>query len=148
MARTIAVGLDLSDLSPTVFDAAVALARDLHAALLLVHAVPFPVVSAEMDAAAAAMVVEGQHEAAKTRAMALATEWGQKARALGLDARVESTFGDPATVVLDAARRAEASVVVVGTHGRKGLRRLALGSVAEQVVRHSDRPVLVVPAPK
>ncbi len=50
--------------------------------------------------------------------------------------------GDPAQVVLERARLAR--LVVIGTHGRKGLNRLLFGSVAEEVVRHSPSPVVVV----
>jgi nucleotide-binding universal stress UspA family protein len=54
---------------------------------------------------------------------------------------------DPTNAIIDAARDVGADVVVVGSHGRRGLRRLFLGSVAEHVVRHSRLPVLVVRAP-
>jgi nucleotide-binding universal stress UspA family protein len=56
--------------------------------------------------------------------------------------RVE--LGDPATVVAAAAQ--DYDLVIVGTHGRSGLGRVMLGSVAERVVRYSPVPVLVVPA--
>jgi universal stress protein A len=50
--------------------------------------------------------------------------------------------GDPAEQVLDAARSIGADLIVMGTHGRKGLGHLVLGSVAERVVRESPTPVL------
>ena len=50
--------------------------------------------------------------------------------------------GDPAEQVLNAARGLEADLIVMGTHGRKGISRLMLGSVAERVVRESPTPVL------
>jgi nucleotide-binding universal stress UspA family protein len=53
--------------------------------------------------------------------------------------------GDPATAILEAAKSHAADLVVMGTHGRTGLRRLALGSVAERVVRAASAAVLVVP---
>ncbi len=49
--------------------------------------------------------------------------------------------------LLDYANRLPASLVVMGTHGRTGLARVALGSVAMHVVHHSHCPVLVIPAP-
>lgn len=52
--------------------------------------------------------------------------------------------GDPALQVLDAARRLHADLIVMATHGRKGLRRLVLGSVAERVVREAPCPVLTL----
>jgi universal stress protein A len=53
-------------------------------------------------------------------------------------------FGKPATQIVQLAVDFDADVVIVGTHGRKGITRLVLGSVAEQVVRHAPCPVLVV----
>ena len=50
--------------------------------------------------------------------------------------------GDPAERVLEAARSLEADLIVMGSHGRKGLSRIVLGSVAERVVRESSTPVL------
>ena len=50
--------------------------------------------------------------------------------------------GDPAEQVLDSARGLDIDLIVMGTHGRKGLSHLVLGSVAERVVRESPAPVL------
>jgi nucleotide-binding universal stress UspA family protein len=47
-------------------------------------------------------------------------------------------------VILDQARKAGADLIVVGTHGRTGLDRLLMGSVAERVIGFADCPVLVV----
>lgn len=47
--------------------------------------------------------------------------------------------------ILTAASRHDAQLIIMGTHGRTGLRRLLLGSVAEEVLRHATCPVLVVP---
>ena len=52
-------------------------------------------------------------------------------------------IGDPADELLTLAGEADADVVCVGTHGRGGVKRLILGSVAEKVVRHAHCPVLV-----
>jgi nucleotide-binding universal stress UspA family protein/predicted phosphoribosyltransferase len=56
------------------------------------------------------------------------------------------TSGDVASSILRAANAGNHTVIVMGTHGRTGIQRLLLGSVAEQVVRKSNVPVLVVPA--
>jgi universal stress protein A len=52
--------------------------------------------------------------------------------------------GDPAVEVLQLAARLSIDLIVMATHGRKGLRRLVLGSVAERVVREAPCPVLTV----
>jgi nucleotide-binding universal stress UspA family protein len=54
--------------------------------------------------------------------------------------------GSPAEVILDQAKRMKADLIVVGTNGRRGVKRLVLGSVAESVVRSAGCPVLVVKA--
>ncbi|HUP20982.1 MAG TPA: universal stress protein [Gemmatimonadota bacterium] len=66
-----------------------------------------------------------------------------RAGALDLDVRSTSVRGDGAAeAILEHA--AEADLVVMGTHGRRGFRSLLIGSVTEQVIRESERPVLVV----
>jgi universal stress protein A len=54
--------------------------------------------------------------------------------------------GHPAAEIAKAAKEWPADVIVIGSHGRGGLTRLLLGSVAEAVMRHAGCPVLVVPA--
>lgn len=57
-----------------------------------------------------------------------------------------SSLDDVPTLVLDAAKTSGADLIVMGTHGRRGMQRLALGSVAERVLRSACRPVLLIPA--
>lgn len=54
--------------------------------------------------------------------------------------------GDPAGAVVDLAKREKVDLIVMGTHGRKGLSRLLMGSVAEAIVRRAECPVLTVKA--
>jgi nucleotide-binding universal stress UspA family protein len=56
----------------------------------------------------------------------------------------ESIDGSPARQILTYAQEADADLIVMGTHGRSGVDRLLLGSVAERVVRSSSVPVLTV----
>jgi nucleotide-binding universal stress UspA family protein len=55
--------------------------------------------------------------------------------------------GDPATQILRIAQETGCDLVVMGTHGRTGLDRLIMGSVAEEVVRRASCPVVTVKAP-
>lgn len=50
-------------------------------------------------------------------------------------------IGDPAETILRIARERQAGLIVMGTHGRTGLKRLLLGSIAEQVLRRAPCPV-------
>ena len=56
-------------------------------------------------------------------------------------------YGDPPAVILKAAQEIGADLIVMGTHGRTSLRRLLMGSVAEQVVHKAPCPVLTVRTP-
>ncbi|MFB6143574.1 MAG: universal stress protein [Halorientalis sp.] len=56
--------------------------------------------------------------------------------------------GDPAQTILDYADEAAADLVVMGTHGRSGVERRLIGSVAERVVRHATCPVMTVRLPE
>lgn len=71
------------------------------------------------------------------------------AKKLGLPVRtvlLESLSGPVADLIVREAKRARANVIVIGTHGRRGVRRLLLGSDAEGIVRTSPVPVLIVRA--
>ena len=56
-----------------------------------------------------------------------------------------SEYGSTAEGILDCSKQFNADLVVIGTHSRTGLDRLLMGSIAEDVIRHSVVPVLVVP---
>ncbi len=58
--------------------------------------------------------------------------------------RVRVEFGNPAAQVLSALENGAYQLVAVGTHGRRGIARLMLGSVAESITHHADVPVLIV----
>ncbi len=62
----------------------------------------------------------------------------------GVEAKSVVRGGPPANEILATTRKVDADVVVLGTHGRRGLRRLVLASVAEQVVRRSSVPVVTL----
>jgi nucleotide-binding universal stress UspA family protein len=60
---------------------------------------------------------------------------------------LEVRLGDPGQIACDRAEELAAELIVVGSHGRTGLTRMLLGSVAERVVRLAHCPVLVVKVP-
>jgi nucleotide-binding universal stress UspA family protein len=64
-------------------------------------------------------------------------------RPTGVMVETRVALGHPAGVILEAARSPDVSLIVVGSHGRKGAARLILGSCAEKVARSASRPVLV-----
>jgi nucleotide-binding universal stress UspA family protein len=96
-------------------------------------------------AAVSGTVFEDDFEA---EALRVADEGASLARSLGLDATPLAERGDPVwQSIVAAADEHEASIVVMGSHGRTGIALVLLGSVAANVVRHTSRPVLIVHAP-
>jgi nucleotide-binding universal stress UspA family protein len=93
----------------------------------------------EADAAAASQLRE-QHEA-------LVEATAASLRGAGLKADGEVLDGSPAQRLVEAAATWNADLIVVGMHGRSGLERLLIGSVARSVVYHAPCSVLVVPGP-
>lgn len=72
-------------------------------------------------------------------------------RAQGHGVRIETALdenpgGRVADTIVDEAKRWRADLIVMGTHGRRGVKRMLLGSDAELVIRYSPVPVLLVPA--
>jgi nucleotide-binding universal stress UspA family protein len=65
-------------------------------------------------------------------------------KAEGVDAHAIEGEGEPADVIIDAAKELNADLIVVGTRGRHGAKRLVLGSVSTKVVHGAPCDVLVV----
>lgn len=145
MTRSIVVGVDFSDRSRRALDAATGLARDLGASLVLVHAFTMLPHVAGPRNTNPDPITQVELEVEMEEAVELTAAWANEARKAGLEVETVAVEAAPDEAILDAAKRHHALLVVVGTHGRTGLKRLLLGSVAETVVQQSDRPVLVVP---
>ncbi len=90
------------------------------------------------DNALTTAVVESVREVAELEAARI--------RQRGVDAEAIVTLADqPHDAILDVAAERGANMIVMGTHGRSGLTRAALGSVAERVVKQSTVPIVLVP---
>ena len=140
MIRHILAAVDFSDTSSAALDEARELARSLSAHLTILHADEFPVMRAGELYYLPAAVIE-EHEAALRERLALLAEL---ARADGIEVSSKVVPGPPHKVILEVANSVEANLIVMGTHGGSGLRRVLAGSVAERVVRTSPIPVLTV----
>ena len=136
---------DLSPASRPAFGAAVAWARRRHARLDVVHVLtpPSPFVVSHGTDAPTWRELEAR---ARRLALKRLAQLSAAAERSGVRARTHLPAGTPAEEVARVARRQRADVVVIGTHGRTGLRRAFMGSVAERIVRTSACPVLTVRA--
>jgi nucleotide-binding universal stress UspA family protein len=61
-----------------------------------------------------------------------------------IDIELHAPYGDPAEKILEVCRRHDIKLIAMSTHGRSGIGRWLLGSVADRVVRHSKKPVLLL----
>lgn len=137
--HTILHPTDFSDRSQYAFWLACALARDYGARLIVLHVVTLPTV---IYGEGVVLLDPGeQRAAAQERLDQLQVPRG--------DVRAERWLAEGGAVeeILRVAQETSTDLIVMGTHGRTGLGRLLMGSVAEQVVRKASCPVLTVKAP-
>lgn len=139
----IVVGVDFSPESDRAVDHAMALAHQTGAALVLVHVAWVP--------PRTTVRTEGSWLAHLTDHMALdRAKLGvlhERLSGQGVDVSQVVVDGDADEAVADAATALAADLIVVGTHGRSGIRRVLLGSVAEKTVRLARMSVLVARGP-
>ena len=142
--KTILVATDFSPAAERAAGYACDLAKLLDARVVVLHAWHMDIPAAyALDGSFAypPKVVEEVEAAAKDAVEVLANELSAQ-RGLRIDGIAVSAPAEAA--ILDQAERVGADLIVLGTHGRTGLSRVLLGSVAERVVRLSEVPVLTV----
>src|SRR5208282_817778 len=130
--KTILHPTDFSDNSGYAFNLACSMARDYQARLILLHVV-YP-----------APLSEWRSESSET--MKQRFPWPQPIDP-GIDMELRVAEGDAPAEILRSAKAIGCDLIVMGTHGRTGLGRLLLGSVAEEVMRKATCPVLAVKTP-
>ena len=91
--------------------------------------------------------LEGVYRQLEQNAHALLAPVAEALRARGFAVESLVRVGDPRVEICEEARRWGADLIMVGSHGRTGLRRFLMGSVAQSVVRHAPCSVEVVRAP-
>jgi nucleotide-binding universal stress UspA family protein len=143
--RQVLVPVDFTDTSERALEYAVEFARKFESSLTVMHAYQIP--------------VYGFPDGAYITAADLAAQISTAAQGR-LDALVDSTklSGVPTAGILrdgvaweeinDVAQEIKADLIIIGTHGRRGLARALLGSVAENVIRTAKIPVLVIHGPR
>jgi nucleotide-binding universal stress UspA family protein len=137
--HTILHPTDFSGQSQNAFALACALTRDYGARLIVLHVVP-PALVAYGEG-----IVPPDPEEVRAEAQAQLDQLPTPRPDVRAERRL--TEGDTVDEVLRVAQEVNADLIVMGTHGRTGLGRLLMGSVAEQVVRRAPCPVLTVKAP-
>ena len=147
--RTILVATDFSDASAAATAYAFSLARSLNARLYVVHVVPEDdvrvltaiCVHLQSEVTPAALVETLYAEADKRLAKLV-----QDAHATDLVQERLIVTGQPVAAIMSWAAAKQVQIIILGTHGRGGVTRFLMGSVAERVLREAPCAVLVVPA--
>ena len=147
MYKRIFVPVDGSATSRRGLRAAIALAKSQRARLVVLNVVDAMPIFATLEGgmafdprliqtlrAGGRKILAGAAAEAKKRGLKAAT------------VLAENTAGRVADVIVRQARKARADLIVLGTHGRRGLSRMVMGSDAELVVRYAPAPVLLIRA--
>lgn len=149
MYRRLLVAADLTDSSKPALKAAIAMARTFGAKLTALHVIepfrearPWVTTLAPPDVEMFERLMET--EVASSRKLLGEQVAAAAAGSPPVDAECVVRRGPCADTIVAEAVAAGADLVVVGTHGRKGLKHALLGSVAERVTRHASCAVLVV----
>lgn len=142
--RHILVPHDFSETAERALGFALDLGQRLGARLSLLHA--YEIVA--YGFAEAPSMSEELAEQIESAARSALEAVQARARRSGLDVTAVLRRGSPWREIVAFAKESKADLVVMGTHGRRGLSRLLLGSVAERVIRTSPCPVLTVHGPE
>lgn len=141
--RRMLVPIDFSDCSLDALEYAVQVAKHVNAAITILHV---------MEPVAYGLDFTLSHpselEAKRARLGDRLRDLVQAAAGWGLQADEALRGGLPADSILDYARSRAVDLIVMGTHGRRGISHLVNGSVTEGVLRRADCPVLTVRSPK
>jgi nucleotide-binding universal stress UspA family protein len=134
---------DLSPASEPAWDEAKRLGRLFDAEILLLHVVaPLPILP--LEGYVPPQVYEDLIGSARSDAQERLDRLLGSVAGSGLKTRIRLEEGPPASRILEAATQEAAALLIVGTHGRTGLERIVLGSVADRMVRQATCPVLTV----
>jgi nucleotide-binding universal stress UspA family protein len=151
MYQHVLVALDGSPLSEAVLPHVEGLASVTKARLLLLRAVNVAATVVAASGTDGGMVapdlieqaIEGEEEDAR----AYLTRMANQLKASGQDVTWQLVESDAARAIVETAHREGCDLIALATHGRSGLQRAVLGSVADEVVRESHLPVLLVRPP-
>ncbi|GFH62761.1 MAG: universal stress protein [Candidatus Desulfovibrio kirbyi] len=139
--RKILCAVDLSEHSVAVAGYAVLLAKSFNAGVLVVYTAPslsqyvgFHVPPNTIENFVGEIVTGAE----KSMEEFVAEHFG------GIVAKGQVLIGYAAEEILNRAREEEVDLIVMGTHGRKGIDRILFGSVAERVVKNAEMPVLTI----
>jgi nucleotide-binding universal stress UspA family protein len=145
MYKKILVPLDGSELAKMALDEAEKLAKAFDAEIILFQVVPFMPIYGSPELVTPLIVDEKQKEAAEKYLANL----GEELKKRGLRAAATVRTGQQVAVeIIDFAKEAGVDLIIMCTHGRSGISRWVMGSVALKVVTRAETPILLIRSKK
>ena len=135
--RTILCPVDFDDNSLKALDRAAEIARHMKGKLVLLHVIPIVMQPGEVPPPPS--LYEDQHKAAEAKLASIARE-----KLAGLQYELHVYAGRVIGTISQLENKLQPDLLVMATHGRRGLTRMFLGSVAEGVLRRATCPVLTI----
>lgn len=135
---TILVPVDFSSFSKAAIERALEFAKASHGRVRLLHVLALPLISLEYNRSGPVWSDLRSSESAKLES--LRREFEDR----GVSIAVSFEEGDPPRMIQAAARSADVELIVMGSHGLRGLDRVLIGSVADRTIRGAPAPVLIV----
>lgn len=139
--RRILCPVDFSDASRNAVRYAHEFAKGMGASLVLLNVVEPRPMAVDMSLSYVPLEEDLEKAAREDLEEIIRTE-----REKGVEVQAEVEIGTPSEVILEKAEELDVNLVILGSHGKTGLSRLLMGSVAESVVRKATCPVLIVKA--
>ena len=147
------LAIDDSKFAEAAIQAVLSQVRQDRTQVLVLHALdwsdfmptPFPVLG--VPSIYSGHQLESVIESETQRAQDLVKTVAERLRSAGFDASISVREGDAKMVILDCATEWRADLIMVGSHGRKGVTRFVLGSVSEAVARHAQCSVEIARLP-
>jgi nucleotide-binding universal stress UspA family protein len=137
--KTILVPTDFSDCSQEAMDYATSLAQGFHARIIFLHVMEPPVYGLDFTLTPYEVPAEMKQKLKDSIKRSV-----EETKKLNVDAEGYFVLGVPYAEIVKAAKKHEADLIVMGTHGRTGLSHFWIGSTAERVIQNAGCPVLTV----
>ncbi|MBN1376574.1 MAG: universal stress protein [Dehalococcoidia bacterium] len=139
--KRILVPLDGSDTGEAALHDAESIALKTGASMVLLHVIPEPhMIEVRMLGSEFSDIVKAMHDAGEKYLAKVNKRLNEK----GIDVTAKILSGDPAARIVDQARHEKADLLAISTHGRSGIARWVLGSVADKILHESKIPMWMV----
>jgi len=139
------VPVDFSKTSEIALNQAIELARENKGKLVLLHVISDSAWMAAGDDVGSAQILADYHKLIEQNAAKKMQKLVRRKRLKPGQCRsILIRGGDPASVIAGQAKKSRASMIIMASHGRTGLKRVVLGSIAERTLRYARCPVLIV----